>query len=374
MGVRREDQIGALGLGRVRSLAGPGRLQIGGAAVRFEHRFGDPLDRPGGEVKHLVTGAAMRPKFLGGDVPEIKSEPDYDAALQIEPDKLAVYSGIGCSGKTPHYINGYGFHTLHGRVLTVATGAVTQLTHDARANNFPAWSPDGQLIAFTSTRVSGRKDIWVVRPDGTGLRDVTNTTSNAEQNAAWSPDGTKLVYEYYPGLRVINVNGTGGRTLAGTGNRLFVEPSWSPDGSKLVFQERDAATEELGKLVVYDLATGKRRATFRGQANAIIGLVICSQAIVSVAALEAQAKRPMSLEDLLNYAYHRKSMKGKDTEQQDFHGDTAPMSAEALNKVGTAYRLYSAVYPALRAWTMLDNLIPFSPGYMMVAWGRKKAA
>src|SRR6267378_151411 len=50
---------------------------------------------------------------------------------QIEPDKLAVYSGIGCSGKTPHYINGYGFHTLHGRVLTVATGgrlANTDLT------------------------------------------------------------------------------------------------------------------------------------------------------------------------------------------------------------------------------------------------------
>jgi ubiquinone/menaquinone biosynthesis C-methylase UbiE len=81
-----------------------------------------------------------------------------------------------------------------------------------------------------------------------------------------------------------------------------------------------------------------------------------------------------SIEDLLNYAYHRKSMKGKDTAQQDFHGDTAPMSAEALNKVGTAYKLYSAVYPALRAWTMLDKLIPFSPGYMMVAWGKKKAA
>jgi 2-oxoglutarate ferredoxin oxidoreductase subunit beta len=53
------------------------------------------------------------------------------AQLQIDPDKLAVYSGIGCSGKTPHYINGYGFHTLHGRVLTVATGgrlANTDLT------------------------------------------------------------------------------------------------------------------------------------------------------------------------------------------------------------------------------------------------------
>ncbi|HEV8535094.1 MAG TPA: thiamine pyrophosphate-dependent enzyme [Candidatus Limnocylindria bacterium] len=42
--------------------------------------------------------------------------------MQIDPDKLAVFSGIGCSGKTPHYINAYGFHTLHGRVLTVATG------------------------------------------------------------------------------------------------------------------------------------------------------------------------------------------------------------------------------------------------------------
>jgi SAM-dependent methyltransferase len=81
-----------------------------------------------------------------------------------------------------------------------------------------------------------------------------------------------------------------------------------------------------------------------------------------------------SIEDVLNYAYHRKSMKGKNTEQQDFHGDTAPMSAEALNKVGTAYKLYSAVYPVLRAWTLLDHLIPFSPGYMLVAWGKKKAA
>jgi len=44
------------------------------------------------------------------------------ATLQIPPHKIAVLSGIGCSGKTPHYINAYGYHTLHGRVLPVATG------------------------------------------------------------------------------------------------------------------------------------------------------------------------------------------------------------------------------------------------------------
>ena len=45
------------------------------------------------------------------------------AELQLPPHEVAVFSGIGCSGKTPHYINAYGFHTLHGRVLPVATGA-----------------------------------------------------------------------------------------------------------------------------------------------------------------------------------------------------------------------------------------------------------
>lgn len=45
------------------------------------------------------------------------------AEMQLEPHKVAVFSGIGCSGKTPHYINAYGIHTLHGRVLPYAIGA-----------------------------------------------------------------------------------------------------------------------------------------------------------------------------------------------------------------------------------------------------------
>ncbi len=45
------------------------------------------------------------------------------AELKLPPHRVAVFSGIGCSGKTPHYIHAYGYHTLHGRVLPVATGA-----------------------------------------------------------------------------------------------------------------------------------------------------------------------------------------------------------------------------------------------------------
>jgi 2-oxoglutarate/2-oxoacid ferredoxin oxidoreductase subunit beta len=43
--------------------------------------------------------------------------------LEISPHQAAIFSGIGCSGKTPHFINTYGIHTLHGRVLPFAQGA-----------------------------------------------------------------------------------------------------------------------------------------------------------------------------------------------------------------------------------------------------------
>jgi 2-oxoglutarate ferredoxin oxidoreductase subunit beta len=43
--------------------------------------------------------------------------------LKLEPHQVAIFSGIGCSGKTPHFVNTYGFHTLHGRSLPIATGA-----------------------------------------------------------------------------------------------------------------------------------------------------------------------------------------------------------------------------------------------------------
>ena len=45
------------------------------------------------------------------------------AEMNIPRHKSAIFSGIGCSGKTSHFINVYGVHTLHGRVLTFAQGA-----------------------------------------------------------------------------------------------------------------------------------------------------------------------------------------------------------------------------------------------------------
>lgn len=47
------------------------------------------------------------------------------AVKQISPENLAVVAGIGCSGRLSGYVRSYGFHTVHGRVLPVATGVKT---------------------------------------------------------------------------------------------------------------------------------------------------------------------------------------------------------------------------------------------------------
>lgn len=44
------------------------------------------------------------------------------ANVGLEPENLAVISGIGCSGRLSGYINAYGFHGIHGRALPIAQG------------------------------------------------------------------------------------------------------------------------------------------------------------------------------------------------------------------------------------------------------------
>ena len=45
------------------------------------------------------------------------------ASLDIKPKDVLIVSGIGCSSNLPHYVNTYGFHSIHGRSIPVATGA-----------------------------------------------------------------------------------------------------------------------------------------------------------------------------------------------------------------------------------------------------------
>ena len=58
-----------------------------------------------------------------GDFGVLNSLTQAVANLNIDPKDLLIVSGIGCSSNLPGFINAYGFHSLHGRALPIATGA-----------------------------------------------------------------------------------------------------------------------------------------------------------------------------------------------------------------------------------------------------------
>ncbi|MEF3280640.1 MAG: 2-oxoacid:ferredoxin oxidoreductase subunit beta [Elusimicrobiota bacterium] len=57
-----------------------------------------------------------------GDFAILTSVKKAMAELGIEHEKYVVVSGIGCSSRFPYYVNTYGFHTIHGRAIPIATG------------------------------------------------------------------------------------------------------------------------------------------------------------------------------------------------------------------------------------------------------------
>ncbi len=57
-----------------------------------------------------------------GDYAILSAVQSVMPTLGIPKEKFVFISGIGCSSRFPYYMNCYGFHTIHGRALTVATG------------------------------------------------------------------------------------------------------------------------------------------------------------------------------------------------------------------------------------------------------------
>lgn len=76
-------------------------------------------------------------------------------------------------------------------ILDVETGESKALT-EGMQDNFPSWSPAGDLISFTSYR-DGDYEIYTIRPDGTGLTRLTHAPGN-EGHSSWSPDGKWIAF------------------------------------------------------------------------------------------------------------------------------------------------------------------------------------
>lgn len=129
----------------------------------------------------------------------------------------------------------------------------------------PAWSPDGRWIAFGLNEdgcdsVGG--SIMVIRPDGSGLRDVTGPCSGLlngetadDSHPSWSPDGKQLAFTRLDWLCnvcdqdeifICNADGSNVRLLTTDTSYESSNPAWSPDGQQLAAQ--------IGGVWIFDLA------------------------------------------------------------------------------------------------------------------------
>jgi Tol biopolymer transport system component len=143
-------------------------------------------------------------------------------------------------GRRIVYVNG---HFPEGREIMImnADGSgVRQLTSNQAADEYPALSPDGRAILFSSNR-TGAWRLYLMDVDGSHQRDLGLPSTAVDLNdpcrADWLPDGRQIVFpitneNHEHHLHIANRDGSELRAIP-NGRGLY--PHSSPDGKSLVF-------------------------------------------------------------------------------------------------------------------------------------------
>jgi TolB protein len=148
----------------------------------------------------------------------------------------------------------------HIYVLDVSSGRVRRLISGKPSDVAPAFSPNGRLIAFTRLLSSAgdgdeptfNNAIYVARANGSRPRRLTATNGDS-LDPTWGPKGGFIAYSAASGINsriwIMRPDGSGKRPV--TDGPLDAEPSWSPNGRSIAFTHRmrGRATVDVVSLV-----------------------------------------------------------------------------------------------------------------------------
>ena len=176
------------------------------------------------------------------------------AAFTYTPPMSLSWSS---DGKSLAYADGDGAI----RLLNRETGEVSTLAKPAQCDRAwsPVFSPKGPRIAFYCER-NALFFVFVIRPDGTGVRQVTNEDAGA-QDLAWSADGKRVLFtnRYSSQLVEVDVESRKSSTLIFTNDAY--QPAVALRGERLAYARSfqnvniwgtslDPANQELHRLLV----------------------------------------------------------------------------------------------------------------------------
>ncbi|MEO7367777.1 MAG: hypothetical protein ABIZ36_07455 [Gemmatimonadaceae bacterium] len=146
-------------------------------------------------------------------------------------------------------------------VMKVDGSGLRRLTNDQLDDRRPRWSPDGKRIAFESGKEGllpglsfGARfsDIWVMETDGSHVTNITKTPNNSEWWVSWAPDGKTIAYTRLGASAVImlvNPDGTNSRQFHAIDPRYTDDvAAWSPDGSRIAYSTFDKQSPQFTDL------------------------------------------------------------------------------------------------------------------------------
>lgn len=233
-------------------------------------------------VLGLLVPAGAHATFPGANGLIAFDDYDGDNVYVINPDgsgeRALAIGGDPAWSPDGQLLAFRAFGTDGGISVMAADGSGQRLVVPSDGEAFdsgPTWTPDGAIIfsrsAFDNPAAMG---LWRVGADGSGLTQLVNERAIDPEV---SPDGTTIAYGGQEGDRspilLVGIDGSNRRVLTdapaadpGGLSPFHHSPSWAPDGSRLVFAEYEGFSQPSGPLMVVGVdGTGQRQLVDDGQ-------------------------------------------------------------------------------------------------------------